>query len=134
MSLTPFLDEDRMARPNGHKKVSLDGDGRHRRCRWTLTTDQHAAVVSWHLQKVTVRTDLAGEAQYSAWTQHGCLPRNGANDHEQPRSVPFRSVPQGRIGLRLALRVIGGRVFTPSKEHENFELANRNVICHLSWY
>ena len=92
MSLTPFLDEDRMARPNGHKKVSLDGDGRHRRCRWTLTTDQHAAVVSWHLQKVTVRTDLAGEDQYSTWTQTRSLPRNGTIMNNLVPFGPIRSI------------------------------------------
>ena len=35
--------------------------------------------------------------------KHGFLPRNGTNDHE--RLVPFRSDPQGQIGLRHALRV-----------------------------
>ena len=52
---------------------------------------QHAVVVSLHVQKVTVRTELAGEAQDSAWTQTRLFTynKNGTNDHEQPRSVPF---------------------------------------------
>lgn len=51
--------EDRTIRPIGHK----NGLGRWR---WALLADQHAAAVSWHVKKVIVDTDLAGEAQDSA--------------------------------------------------------------------
>lgn len=67
--------EDRMTRPNGHTKnvvVSIDVfDVNGHRCRWrgTLIAGRHAfVVVSWHVQNVSVRTDLAGEAQDSACT------------------------------------------------------------------
>ena len=32
--------------------------------------------------------------------KHGSLPRNGTNDHEQRRSVPFGSTTVGRIDTR----------------------------------
>ena len=54
--------------------------------------------------KDTVRTDSAGEAQDSAWTQTRFLDRNVTNDHEQPRFVPL--VP-----------MLFGGVKTPSKHY-----------------
>ena len=61
----------RTARPDrtGTNKVVLDGDRYHCRWRWTLIAHQHVVVVSWHVQKVIVRIDLAGEAQDSGWTK-----------------------------------------------------------------
>ena len=76
------------------------------RWKWTLLAHQHADV-SWHVRKVVIRTDLAGEAQDSGWTdgpKHGFLPRNGTNDHEQPRSVPFGYIRSNILQLRHALR------------------------------
>ena len=84
-----LLQEDRTARPTN--KVLLDGVGHH--CRWrpTLVAHEHAVVVSWHVQKVIILTDLAGEAQESRWTP---------NDHERPRSVPLGSTRPNRVKTR----------------------------------
>ena len=92
--LNPFLFFRRTERPDrtGTNKVLFDGDGQHCcRWRWTPVAHQHAVVVSWHAQKVTiVCTDLAGEAPEILGRSKSTvfLPRNGTNDHEQPRSVP----------------------------------------------
>ena len=53
------------------------------------------------MQKVTVRTDLVGDAQDSAWTQ--ALLNLGMERTTANSLVPFRSVPQGRTELRHAL-------------------------------
>ena len=53
-------------------------------------------------KKVIVRTDKVSEAQDSRWTQTVCVTycRNGTNDHEQPRSVPFGSTRSNRVKTR----------------------------------
>ena len=60
----------RTERPDrtGTSRVLFDGDGHHCRWRLTLLALKHAVVVSWHAQKVIVRTGLADDAQYSGWT------------------------------------------------------------------
>ena len=55
--------------------------------------------------KDTVRTDSAGVAQDSAWTQTRFLDRNGTNDHEQPRSVPLLPI----------CSLVGIILYTPSQ-------------------
>ena len=84
-----LLQEDRTARPTN--KVLLDGVGHHCRWRGTLVAHEHAVVVSWHVQKVIILTDLSGEAQESRWTP---------NDHERPRSVPLGSTRPNRVKTR----------------------------------
>ena len=61
----------RTERPDrtGTNKVLFDGDRHHCRWRWTRFAHQHAVAVPWHAQKLIVRSDLAGEAQDSGWTQ-----------------------------------------------------------------
>ena len=65
---------------------------------------QHAVVaVPWHVQKVIVRSDLAGEAEDSGWTQTNTVFYLGTERTAINGLVPFLPVPQGRIGLRHAL-------------------------------
>ena len=64
--------------------AAVDGGGR---LKWPNTL----LLCRGMCKKVIVRTDLAGEAQDSAWTQPAVFfteERNGTNDHEQSRSVP----------------------------------------------
>ena len=66
------------------KMAAVDGGGR---LKWPNTL----LLCRGMCKKVIVRTDLAGEAQDSAWTQPAVFfteERNGTNDHEQSRSVP----------------------------------------------
>ena len=74
----------------------LDEDGHYCRWTWTFIAHQHPVVVSWHVLKVIVRTDLAGEAQDSGWTQTRDF-YLGAERATMNSLVPVRSVPQGRI-------------------------------------
>ena len=69
--LNLFFSFRRTERPErtGATKILFDGDGHDCRWRWTLVAHKHAVVVSWHAQKVIVRSDLAGEAEASGWTQ-----------------------------------------------------------------
>ena len=71
MCVDPFFFFRRTERPDRMRtnKVLLDGDGHHCRWRWTLIAHQNAIVVSWHVPKLIVCTDLAGEAYDSGWTQ-----------------------------------------------------------------
>lgn len=56
----------------------------------------------WHVQKVTIRIGLGGEAQDSAWiqTSYSALERKRTAVNNL---VPFRSVPTKGIGIRHAL-------------------------------
>ena len=85
----------------GANRALFDEHGHHCRWRWTLIAHQHAVVLSWHVQNVVVRTDLAGEAQDSGWTQTRFY--LGTERTTMNSLVPFRSVPQGRIELGHAL-------------------------------
>ena len=54
--------------------------------------------------KITLLSSSAGEAQDSAWTQtplFSLVHRNGANDDEQPRSVPL--VPSSLDGVDIQM-------------------------------
>lgn len=72
--------------PNGHTEreqnvVSFDVDGDYGRRGWTPNAGQYAGCVR-HVQKNTVRIDLAGEAQDLELTQSSCSPWNGTNVRE----------------------------------------------------
>ena len=61
---------------------------------------QHAAVVTWHVPKVTVRTDWLARTSILHGPKQAFLPRNGTNDHDQPRSVPLGPTRSNRVQIR----------------------------------
>ena len=62
----------------------------------SLISDQHAtAVVSWHVQKVAVRTDdLAGEDQYLFCTDPNTIFYPGTEQTTMNSFVPLHRVPR----------------------------------------
>ena len=118
MGSEPFMRTEQPDR-TGTNKVLFDGDGHHLFwwCRWRCCAPTRCTLLLCRRgmckkqKKVIVRIDFAGEAQDSGWTKsltrfftytrYTC--RNGAND-----LVPFRSIPQGRIESRHAVRWQGG--------------------------
>ena len=98
MCWTPFFFF--MPDRTGTSNILFDGDGHHCSWRWTHVAHQPAVVVWWHVQKVIVRNDLTGEAKDSGWPQTRFFPRNGTNDQEQSRCVPFCPTRLNRVKTR----------------------------------
>ena len=100
---TTFFQEEDIPFPERRNRTSttkllFDGDEHHCRWRWKFIADQHAVVLSWHVQTVSVSTDLVGEAEDSAWTQARCFAQE-TNYSEQPRFGPFRSARCNRASV-----------------------------------
>ena len=99
--------EDRTARPNGHKViVPFDAEMEL----WTNTLLFRGV----YMRKVTVRIELAVCRVARPRVLHGWMypniffyyvpptyssSKNGTNDHEQPRSVPFGPTRSNRVSV-----------------------------------
>ena len=100
--------------PNGpteraQNKVLFDGVGHHCcRRRWTLNCAPARCVVSWHVRSV-YRAYGFGWRGPRFWMDPNTFLYLGTERTTMNRLVAFRSVPQGRIGLRHAVGAPGGR-------------------------
>ena len=98
--LTLLLQEDRTARPNGHKSSIVWWRlTYHSRWRWHIlrTTRCWRAVACKRLSYLVIWLAMP---KILDGPKHDFLSRNGTNGHEQPRSVPSGSTRSNRVQTR----------------------------------